>query len=373
MSILFEPVQFGEFRLRNRVVLAPLTRCRADYQRVPNALMAEYYAQRAQMGLLITEATSVEPMGVGYPRTPGIWSEAQVAGWRRITDAVHERGGIIALQLWHVGRLSDPLYLNGATPVGPSAIAPHALSIALVRPKRVYGAPRALTVPEIGQVVTAFRQGAKNAQRAGFDGVEIHGGNGYLLDQFLQSNANLRTDAYGGSVENRARFPLEVVDAVVEVWGAGRVGYHIAPRCDFLGMGDTNPLETFSYLVNALSERNLAFIVAREHAAPDSISSQLRRLFKGGFVANEGYTQQTAEKAIADGLADAVAFGTLSIPNPDLVEKFRAGIPPASPQPETFYNQYPYLFDQAEPMPAEGFYDTDRDGYLRFGPRTANA
>lgn len=331
MSILFEPVQFGELRLQNRVVLAPLTRCRADYQRVPNALMREYYAQRATMGMLITEATSVEPMGVGYPRTPGIWSEAQVAGWRRITDAVHERGGLIVLQLWHVGRLSDPVYLNGATPVGPSAIAPHDLSIALLRPKKNYDVPRALTVPEIGQIVAAFRQGAENAKRAGFDGVEIHGGNGYLLDQFLQSNANNRTDAYGGSVENRARFPLEVVDRVIEVWGAGRVGYHIAPRCDFLGMGDANPLETFSYLVSELSQRNLAFIVARERQAPDSISPQLRRLFNGGFVANEGYTQQSAEKAITDGVADAVAFGTLSIPNPDLVEKFRDGIPPNAP------------------------------------------
>lgn len=366
MSILFEPVQFGELRLQNRVVLAPLTRCRADYQRVPNALMREYYAQRATMGMLITEATSVEPMGVGYPRTPGIWSEAQVAGWRRITDAVHERGGLIVLQLWHVGRLSDPVYLNGATPVGPSAIAPHDLSIALLRPKKNYDVPRALTVPEIGQIVAAFRQGAENAKRAGFDGVEIHGGNGYLLDQFLQSNANNRTDAYGGSVENRARFPLEVVDAVIEVWGAGRVGYHIAPRCDFLGMGDANPLETFSYLVSELSQRNLAFIVARERQAPDSISPQLRRLFNGGFVSNEGYTQQSAEKAITDGVADAVAFGTLSIPNPDLVEKFRDGIPPNSPQPETFYNKHPYLFDLAEPMPTEGFYESDREGYVRF-------
>lgn len=368
MSILFEPVQFGELRLQNRVVLAPLTRCRADYQRVPNTLMAEYYAQRARMGLLITEATSVEPMGVGYPRTPGIWSEAQVAGWRNITDAVHERGGIIVLQLWHVGRLSDPLYLNGATPVGPSAIAPHELSIALLRPKKTYGVPHALTVPEIAQVVAAFRQGAQNAKRAGFDGVEIHGGNGYLLDQFLQSNANQRTDAYGGSPENRARFPLEVVDAVVEVWGAGRVGYHLAPRCDFLGMGDANPLETFSYLVSALSQRHLAFIVARERAAPDSISPQLRPLFTGGFIANEGYIQQTAEQAIADGLADAVAFGMLSIPNPDLVEKFKTGITPNAPQPETFYNKHPYLFDLAEPMPAEGFYESDREGYLSFGP-----
>ena len=373
MSILFEPVQFGELRLQNRVVLAPLTRCRADYQRVPNALMAAYYAQRARMGLLITEATSVEPMGVGYPRTPGIWSEAQVAGWRKITDAVHERGGIIVLQLWHVGRLSDPLYLNGATPVGPSAIAPHELPIALLRPKKTYGVPHALTVPEIAQVVAAFRQGAQNAKRAGFDGVEIHGGNGYLLDQFLQSNANQRTDAYGGSPENRARFPLEVVDAVIEVWGAGRVGYHLAPRCDFLGMGDANPLETFSYLVSALSQRYLAFIVARERAATDSISPKLRPLFTGGFIANEGHTQQTAEQAIASGLADAVAFGMLSIPNPDLVEKFKTGITPNAPQPETFYNKHPYLFDLAEPMPAEGFYEGDREGYLSFGPLKVSA
>ncbi|MCL4169420.1 UNVERIFIED_CONTAM: hypothetical protein GTU68_002914, partial [Idotea baltica] len=210
------------------MIMAPLTRCRSGEGRVPSALMAEYYAQRASAGLIISEATSVNPMGVGYPDTPGIWSDEQVEGWRLVTDAVHAKGGRILLQLWHVGRISDPLYLGGALPVAPSAIAAGG-HVSLVRPKKDFVTPRALAIEEIPAIVEAFRKGAENAKRAGFDGVEIHGANGYLLDQFLQDSTNQRTDAYGGSIENRARLMLEVVDAVTSVWGPDRVGLHIAP------------------------------------------------------------------------------------------------------------------------------------------------
>ena len=219
MSILFQPVRLGEMELPNRIIMAPLTRCRASEGRVPNALMRDYYVQRASAGLILTEATSIMPMGVGYPDTPGIWSEAQTDGWRRITEAVHDAGGRIMLQLWHVGRVSHPIYLNGAPPVGPSAIAP-AGHVSLLRPYQPYPIPRALPLSEIAEIVEAYRRGAENAKAAGFDGVELHGANGYLLDQFLQDSANTRTDRYGGSVENRARLMLEATDAAIAVWGA---------------------------------------------------------------------------------------------------------------------------------------------------------
>ena len=231
MSNLINPLQLGELNLPNRVVMAPLTRCRASAGRVPNALMAEYYVQRASAGLILSEATSVCPQGVGYPDTPGIWSDAQVEGWKLVTKAVHAAGGRIFLQLWHVGRVSHPAYLDGQLPVAPSAIAPKG-HVSLLRPQQEYVAPRALETAEIPAVVEAYRKGAENAKQAGFDGVEIHGANGYLLDQFLQDSTNKRTDAYGGSIENRARLMLEVTDAVISVWGSGRVGMHLAPRGD---------------------------------------------------------------------------------------------------------------------------------------------
>ena len=236
MSKLHDPLHVGALTLPNRIIMAPLTRCRASAGRVPNDLMLEYYVQRASAGLILTEATSIDPMGVGYPDTPGIWSEEQVAGWKKITSAVHVAGGRMFLQLWHVGRVSDPVYLNGALPVAPSAIAPSG-HVSLIRPVKPFVTPRALDRSELPGVVAAYRKGAENARRAGFDGVEIHGANGYLLDQFLQDKSNLRTDDYGGSIENRARLALEVTDAVISVWGADRVGYHIAPRGDSHGMG----------------------------------------------------------------------------------------------------------------------------------------
>src|SRR5579872_3489082 len=257
MPTLLDPLIAGDWRLPNRVVLAPLTRTRASAGRVPNAMMAEYYRQRAGAGLMLSEATSVSPMAVGYPNTPGIWSTEQVAGWKLVTRAVHEAGGRILLQLWHVGRVSDPSYLAGALPVAPSAVAP-AGHPHLLRPVRPFVTPRALERHEITDIVGAFQRGARNAQRAGFDGVEIHGANGYLLDQFLQDSTNRRTDDYGGSIENRARLLLEVTDAVVPVWGPSRVGMHLAPRGDLYSMGDSDPAATFGHVAEQLGKRGIA-------------------------------------------------------------------------------------------------------------------
>ncbi|MEN9975709.1 MAG: hypothetical protein RLZZ282_1715, partial [Verrucomicrobiota bacterium] len=237
---LFQPLQAGALHLPNRVIMAPLTRCRASAERVPNAMMAEYYAQRATFGMILSEATAVTPMGVGYPNTPGIWTEEQIHGWQGVTRAVHDGGGQILCQLWHVGRISDPIYLNGQAPVAPSALQPGG-HVNLIRPLKRFVTPRALEAAEIPAIVEAYRQGAANALAAGFDGVEIHGANGYLIDQFLQDSTNHRTDDYGGPIENRARFLLEVTDAVISVWGAGRVGMHIAPRCNAHDMGDSDP------------------------------------------------------------------------------------------------------------------------------------
>jgi 2,4-dienoyl-CoA reductase-like NADH-dependent reductase (Old Yellow Enzyme family) len=336
MSALFEPLRAGELMFPNRILMAPLTRCRAVNGRVPNALMREYYVQRATAGVILTEATSVTPMGVGYPDTPGIWSEEQVAGWRDITDAVHAAGGQILLQLWHVGRISHPLYLNGELPVSSSAIAPKG-HVSLVRPKTEFVAPRALRRDEIPGVIETYRKGAENAQRAGFDGVEIHGANGYLLDQFLQDGVNKRDDDYGGPIENRARMHIEVAEACISVWGAGRVGMHLAPRGDSHSMGDSDLKGAFSYLARELGKRKLAFLCTREHEDADWITPYLKREFGGVMIANENFTQASAEAAIARGDVDAVAFGKAIIANPDLVERFRTHAPLNEWDARTFY------------------------------------
>ncbi len=362
MSVLLDPTQLGALKLKNRIVMAPLTRCRADYQRVPNDLMREHYEMRASMGLIISEATAVDPMGVGYPRTPGIWNEAQVKGWRKITDAVHAKGGLMILQLWHVGRVSHPFYLNDALPVAPSAIAAKG-RVSLMRPEQAYVVPRALETHELADVVNSFRLGAQNAKAAGFDGVLIHGANGYLLDQFLCSGTNLRTDQYGGSLINRARLPLEVADVVIDVWGADRVGYHISPRGQSHDMVDANPIETFGFLTQELFKRGLGFLSIRESLGEGRIGDQLKKIFKGAVIANEKLTRDSAIDLINKQEADAVAFGVMSISNPDLVHKLANSLPLTPPNPSTFYNQTSYLFDQAEPMPAQGFYETDRRGY----------
>jgi 2,4-dienoyl-CoA reductase-like NADH-dependent reductase (Old Yellow Enzyme family) len=337
---LFDPIQIGELCLPNRMIMAPLTRARAGKDRLPNALMADYYKQRAGAGMILSEATAVTPMGVGYADTPGIWSAEQVEGWKQITVAVHSSGGRILLQLWHVGRISDPIYLNGALPVAPSAIAPEG-HVRLVRPERPYVTPRALETAELPGIVEAYRQGAANAKEAGFDGVEVHGANGYLLDQFLQDSTNHRTDLYGGPVENRARLLLEVTDAVVSVWGPGRVGVHLAPRGDSQSMGDSNPLATFGYVARELGKRGIAFLCARESLGPDRIGPQLKAAFGGVYIANEKFTQASAGEVLAAGEADAVAFGVPYIANPDLPARFALDAPLNAPDLSTFYGQGP--------------------------------
>jgi 2,4-dienoyl-CoA reductase-like NADH-dependent reductase (Old Yellow Enzyme family) len=337
MPHLLSPLRIGDLDLPNRILMAPLTRSRSGPTRVPNALNVEYYRQRASAGLILTEATAVTPEGVGYADTPGIWSAEQVAGWKAVTQAVHGAGGRIFLQLWHVGRVSHPLFLGGALPVAPSAIAPKG-NVSLLRPQTPFVVPRALAREELPRVVEQFRLGAANAQAAGFDGVEIHGANGYLLDQFLQDSANQRTDDYGGSIENRARLLLEVTDAVTGVWGAARVGMHLAPRGDSYDLGDSDPLATFSYVARELGKRGLAFIAAREHAGPDRIGPQLKAAFGGVYVANEGFDFASGEALLAAGEADAVAFGRMFIANPDLPQRFARGAALNPSDGSTFYS-----------------------------------
>jgi len=355
MPSLFDPLKLGALQLPNRILMAPLTRSRATPDaRVPTPLQLGYYVQRASAGLIFSEATSVSPMGVGYAATPGIWSEEQTAGWKKITDAVHKAGGRMVLQLWHVGRVSDPIFLNGALPEAPSAVPPKGF-VSLVRPQREFVTPRALKDAEIPGIIGAFRRGAENAERAGFDGVHIHGANGYLLDQFLQDSTNHRSDGYGGPVENRARLMLEVAEACISVWGGDRVGMHLAPRMDSHDMGDSDRLGTFTYVARELGKRGLGWIHAREaQIGPDtqlvdsqgkpreirnreSIGPAIKQAFGGVFIANEGFTQKSAEKAVAEGEADAVAFGKLFIANPDLVERFAKHAPLNVWDTATFY------------------------------------
>jgi 2,4-dienoyl-CoA reductase-like NADH-dependent reductase (Old Yellow Enzyme family) len=336
MSVLLKPLTVGALTLSNRIIMAPLTRARSGDSRIPNDLMAEYYAQRATAGLILTEATSVTPMGVGYAKTPGIWSNEQVEGWKKTTKAVHDKGGKIFLQLWHVGRISDPMFLNGELPVAPSAIAPKG-HVSLVRPEKAYVTPRALETNEIPGIVEAYKKGAENAKKAGFDGVEIHGANGYLLDQFLHDSTNKRTDQYGGSIENRARLMLEVTDAVISVWGADRVGVHIAPRGDSHDLTDSNPRATFGYLATELGKRKIAFIFAREHQGNDSIGPELKKAFGGVYIANEKFTKEAAEKVIESGVADAVSFGVPFISNPDLPRKLAENLPLNETNFQTLY------------------------------------
>jgi len=356
MPTLFDPLKAGALALPNRIVMAPLTRSRATPDaRNPTDLQRDYYVQRASAGLIISEATSVTPRGVGYAATPGIWSDEQTEGWKKITDAVHQAGGRMVLQLWHVGRVSHPLFLNGELPESSSAIRP-AGRVSLVRPETDYVTPRALELSEIPRIVAEFKTGAENAKKAGFDGVHIHGANGYLLDQFLQDSTNQRADKYGGSLENRARLMLEVTDAVAEVWGADRVGMHLAPRMDSHDMGDSDRLGTFTYVARELGKRKLGWIAAREYVFdentkpvdsqgrpkeiknPQHIGPRLKEAFGGVYIANEGFTQETAQKALNEGWADAVAFGKLFIANPDLVQRFAQKAPLNAWDTATFYS-----------------------------------
>lgn len=339
MSKLLEPLTVGAWNLPNRIVMAPLTRCRAKEGRVPTELMAQYYRQRASAGLIIAEATAVSPMGVGYPDTPGIWSDEQVEGWKLVTDAVHQADGRIVLQLWHVGRISDPYFLKGELPVAPSAIAPTG-QVSLVRPKRNFVVPRALETHEIPGVIESYRRGAENAMRAGFDGVELHGANGYLLHQFLNAGSNHRTDDYGGSMENRARLMLEAVDAAISVWGADRVGLHLSPSDSEPAMKAQRSIETYEYVLREVSRRQLAFICVREAVSdPDRCGPRLRAAFSGAYIANDGFDQTSGEQLLEQGQADAIAYGRWYISNPDLPKRFARNQPLAPFDPATFYSR----------------------------------
>ncbi len=336
-NTLFSPHAVGSLELKNRFVMSPMTRSRAVGAGVPNPLAAEYYAQRASAGLIVTEATQISPQGVGYVRTPGIHTKEQVEGWKKVTDAVHKAGGKIFLQLWHVGRISHSDFHGGQPPVAPSAIAAEGETWTAEGQKK-YSKPRALEASELPGIVEDFRRGAQNAKDAGFDGVEIHGANGYLLDQFTRDGTNKRTDNYGGSLENRLRFPLEVVDAVIGVWGAEGVGYRISPYFEGHSMSDSDPLATFAQLTDELSKRKLGYLHVVDAAkASQRISPALREIFEGTYIVAEGFDQETASEAIARGEADLVAFGKPFISNPDLPARYQAKAPLAEWNAATFY------------------------------------
>ena len=335
---LILPYRLGNIELNKRLVMAPMTRSRAVERNVPNPIAATYYAQRASAGLIVTEATQVSPQGVGYIRTPGIHSAEQVAGWTKITEAVHRADGKIFLQLWHVGRISHPDFHGGELPVAPSAIAAQGQVITAKGPQEMV-TPRALALAELPGIVEQFRNGAENAKAAGFDGVELHGANGYLLDQFLRDGANQRTDAYGGGIENRARLPLEVTKAVIDVWGADRVGYRISPNSPFNAMSDSNPLETFSYLAAELNKLGIVYLHVVDPAADGAkrVSPLLRRKFDRSLIVNGGFDLDSANAAIRNGTADLVAFGTPFLANPDLPKRYRIKAPLNAPDQATFY------------------------------------
>ncbi|WP_019594835.1 alkene reductase [Thioalkalivibrio sp. ALM2T] len=346
---LFRPYSLGPLELPNRVLMSPLTRSRAGQPGdVPTDLNAEYYAQRASAGLIISEATQVSPQGKGYAFTPGIHSPEQVDGWRKVTDAVHRAGGRIQAQLWHVGRISRPeLQPDGQKPVAPSAIQPEGAYTFISAESGMVEVqePRALELDELPGIVEQYRQGAQNAKAAGFDGVQIHAANGYLLDQFIRSGSNHRTDAYGGSVENRIRLPLEVVHAVVEVWGPERVGIRVSPTGSFNGMQDADPLATYSAFAEALDATGIAYIEVvedsfqgnHESGRPESIVDAIRTRFSRTYIGNGAYTADEARQRIEAGRCDLVTFGRPFIANPDLPERFRQGAPLNEWDEATFY------------------------------------
>lgn len=336
---LFTPVQVGPYTLPNRIVMAPMTRNRAGAGNVPTDLMTVYYTQRSSAGLIVTEATQVAQEGQGYISTPGIHSDEQIEGWRKVTDAVHARGGRIFLQLWHVGRVSHFLFQpNGGAPVAPSAIPLEGSTFTPEGPKP-FSAPRALETAEIPGVVAQYADGARRALAAGFDGVEIHGANGYLIDQFLRDGTNHRTDVYGGPVENRARFLLEVTAAVVGVWGADRVGVRLSPTGAFNGMSDSDPAKTFGYAVRELDRFGLAYLhVVEPLGSPEPlVAPRLREAFRGPFILNGGFERETSSAALLEGRADLISFGSLYLANPDLPERFAEGAPLNTPDRTTFY------------------------------------
>ncbi len=337
---LFQPLKVGRLALPNRILMAPLTRCRADAGHVPNALMAEYYSQRASSGLVIAEATMVSEGNSAFNSEPGIYSEDQVIGWKKVTDAVHQKGGRIALQLWHGGRACHPNMNNGRECVGPSAIAIES-EVQTPQGKVPYAVPRALLDSEIPTIVASFKKAAQNAKRAGFDAVEVHGANGYLLDAFLRESSNKRTGPYGGSLQNRAKLMLEVTAAVIEVWGTDAVGVRISPLNSFNSMLDSNPLGVTSYLAAELQKLNIAYLhIMRSDffgIQSGDVVTAAREVFKGTIVGNMGYTPEEANAAIEKKLIDAVAFGHHYVSNPDLTERIQKGVALVEPDQNTYY------------------------------------
>lgn len=364
MKHIFEPLQLGDLTLKNRIIMAPLTRMRSKQPgNIPHALNAEYYAQRSSAGLIISEATQISQQGQGYPATPGIHSPEQVDGWKLVTDAVHHKGGKMFLQLWHVGRISHSSHQpNRGLPVAPSAISPSGKVFTADWKQADYETPHALALSEIKAIIEDYRKAAENARQAGFDGVEVHGANGYLLDQFLQDGSNKRSDEYGGSIENRAKLLLQAVDVAVSVWGKGRVGVRLSPYGTFNDMSDSDPVALFGYVLEELSKRGIAYVHVIEPRATgaggsDAVASDVpstselfRNKFNGVFISAGGYTPETAKHAVESGLADAVAFGRLYIANPDLPERIQTGAELNRYNRATFYGggekgytDYPYL------------------------------
>lgn len=357
MTDLFTPLALGPYTLPNRLAMAPLTRNRSTPEGVPQPLNVEYYRQRSGAGLILTEATCIAPEGVGYPLTPGIWNDTQAAGWRTVTEAVHERGGHIFCQLWHVGRVSHPsLQPNGQLPVAPSAIGFEGQAFTYEGPQP-FVTPRALETAELPGIVAQYRHAARQALAAGFDGVEVHAANGYLLDEFLRDGSNRRTDVYGGGVDNRARLLLEVLEAVCGVWNANRVGVRLSPIQPFNGMFDSDPKGTFTRVVELLNRFPLAYLHLTEMgkdapgaAGPYFDPLELGDVWKGVLMTNAGYDKAGANTVLAAGRADLVAFGVPYLANPDLEARFRADAPLNAPDPATFYGggahgytDYPFM------------------------------
>lgn len=353
---LFSPVSIGDLALANRMVMAPMTRNRANEKNAPHDLNVIYYRQRATAGLIITEASQVSPEGVGYPGTPGIYSDAQVAGWLKVTDAVHAEGGRIFIQLWYCGRISHPdLLPEGQIPVAPSAIKPEG-EVMTYEGMKPYTTPRALETDEIAGIVAQYRHAAEMAKKAGFDGIEVHAANGYLIDQFLRDGTNKRTDQYGGSSENRMRILNDVLDAVTEIWPSNRVGVRLTPENSFNSMSDSNPLDHFSYFITQLNNRNLAYLHVLEGDMMSKTANidyrVLRNCFEGLYMANNGYDKERAEKSLGDGDSDLVAFGVPFLANPDLVYRFQNNLPLNDIDIDTFYGgaehgytDYPFYDD----------------------------
>lgn len=348
--------------LSNRMVMAPMTRSRAGENNVPTELMAKYYRQRSSAGLIISEGTQISEQGIGYPWTPGIHTDEQVKGWKKVTNAVHEEGSKIFAQIWHVGRVSHPLYHDGEPPVAPSAVKPEG-QIFTADGMKDFVTPRALDAEEIPDIIEDYAQAARNAIEAGFDGVEIHGANGYLIDQFLKDGTNKRSDEYGGSLQNRSRFAVEVVEAVLDAIGSEKTGIRLSPVGRNQGISDSNPKETFSYLLEQLNSFNLAFVHLMEPMGdvsdlenyPAQVTKYFRKVYNGTIITNAGYDQKSGNKAIEEGVADLVAYGRLFLANPDLPARFEANAKLNDADKSTFYGgdeegytDYPFMSKSTE-------------------------